>query len=317
MDFKQKHFRKVPKKVTAKVNSFKSDTILVSVETTLSKELLVKFRSSSLFATSQDQTDELGDFLFLPPKNVGTYSKRNIEGRSITLRNMPKVTKSWTIEGPNFGDYTKGTHTVVHSKLVFPKKTEFPKNILLSFKIIKRVDNNFRCKVLIDVPLNRTDSTFNQDLLFFINLLQENLHEIDVISTNTDENLNTVDVDWELLPVGTSDIKKIISSKVKPSFQNEKDTQDRIDFFADNSFHVKSYINGKNSFNRYFGMILTNQYVILEDFHYGNALYIFKKDWETFSQKSRLDLIHLDDTSIERVIHNKNWKNRVNDILKS
>lgn len=317
MDFKQKHFRKVPKKVTAKVNSFKSDTILVSVETTLSKELLVKFRSSSLFATSQDQTDELGDFLFLPPKNVGTYSKRNIEGRSIALRNMPKVTKSWTIEGPNFGDYTKGTHTVVHSKLVFPKKTEFPKNILLSFKIIKRVDNNFRCKVLIDVPLNRTDSTFNQDLLFFINLLQENLHEIDVISTNTDENLNTVDVDWELLPVGTSDIKKIISSKVKPSFQNEKDTQDRIDFFADNSFHVKSYINGKNSFNRYFGMILTNQYVILEDFHYGNALYIFKKDWETFSQKSRLDLIHLDDTSIERVIHNKNWKNRVNDILKS
>lgn len=317
MNFKQKHFRKVPKKVTAKINSFKSDTILVSIETTLSKESLAKFRSSSLLNTSQYKTNELEDFSFLPPATVGTYSRRNIEGRSITLRNKPKVQKSWTIEGPNFGDYSKGTHTVVHSKLVFPQKTEFPKNILLSFKNIKRVDNNFRCKVLIDVPLNRTDSTFNQDLLFFINLLQENLHEIDVISTNTNENVDTVDVDWELLPVGTSDIKKIISSKVKPSFQNEKDTQDRINFFADNSFHVKSYINGKNSFNRYFGMILTNQYVILEDFHYGNALYIFKKDWETFSQKSRLDLIHLDDTSIERVIHNKNWKNRVNDILKS
>ncbi|XXO40635.1 hypothetical protein ACSEXT_16185 [Lactiplantibacillus plantarum] len=152
MNFKQKHFRKVPKKVTTKINSFKSDTILVSIETTLSKESLTKFRSSSLLNTSQYKTNEFEDFSFLPPATVGTYSRRNIEGRSITLRNNPKVQKSWTIEGPNFGDYSKGTHTVVHSKLVFPKKLNSPKIFYYHLKILNVLIIILGAKYLLMCP---------------------------------------------------------------------------------------------------------------------------------------------------------------------
>lgn len=80
-------------------------------------------------------------------------------------------------------------------------------------------------------------------------------------------------------------------------------------FFEDLS--IKKYIIGVNSFHRYFGAILNNDIVILENIRYGNALYVFFQDWENLSKLSRIELLSSTSHKFTRIIHSKRWKSKV------
>ncbi len=50
---------------------------------------------------------------------------------------------------------------------------------------------------------------------------------------------------------------------------------------------------------------------------YGNALYTMFEDWQTLSQKSRIELLSgRYGKNFERVVHKKGWKERVRKIIK-
>lgn len=176
-------------------------------------------------------------------------------------------------------------------------------------------------KFEINKILDKNSDYFKDDLLFFINLLQENVKDIDVFPLDKEEDDNlqkeTEFVDWELLPFGTKDILNLISKKINKSDVNKKQTTDRIKFFSNQKLPIDHYISGTGSFDRYFGMYLKNEIVILEDFNYGNATYVFNQNWKKFSKMSRTDLMHLKSNEIERIIHNNNWSTRLNYIINS
>jgi hypothetical protein len=53
----------------------------------------------------------------VPAPDVGRYSGRNVEGWEFARKDLPKIAKSFYMEAPNFGDWSNGSHTVVHDRL--------------------------------------------------------------------------------------------------------------------------------------------------------------------------------------------------------
>lgn len=319
MHFKQNNFSKVPKKLTVKLNKIQNNNLIVGSEITLKKNNLDIYPFTEL--PKLDNLHIGVPTTFLPKITQGKYSKRNTLGRTIKLKNIDKIEKSWAIEGPNFGDYSNGTHIAIITKLIWQTKTEFPKNLSITMIPITISDEQVTIRIQIDAPLNKNSKTFYEDLLFFINLLNENIHDVDILSVNEEENANlaleTETVDWELLPIGDRDLKTILRTKFGKNFHNNSKNDDSISFFSNLKLPIDHYISGTGSFERYFGMCFQNGVVVLEDFHYGNATYVFNKNWEELSKMSRTELMHLNSSDIERITHNRNWKVRLNYIINS
>ena len=58
----------------------------------------------------------------LPYYRVGRHSNYNVNGRTIIRRDLPKVTKTYSADVPNFGDWNKGSHEMFWDRLVYQKE---------------------------------------------------------------------------------------------------------------------------------------------------------------------------------------------------
>ncbi len=320
MKFKQNHFRKIPEKLLFELSQIKSDTVLVSTNISVSIKDVAdgKYKNWNINSISDLADDSVIDFI--PSKKEGPTSKINLVGRTIILRDLPKEDKSWNITGPNFGDYSKGTHTATITKPVFQKEYELPREIHLSIKKTDNKKNNdeMQLKIWIQEPLHKAEKSFPDDLLFNLNILQESTGNCDVISSSQEENDKLIEEkqkDWEFLPIGTGDIRDKILQKIGNKKDISDSSQERIDYFTNPPFEIVGHINGINSFERYIGLELPNGVIILENFNYGNAIYVLKSDWETFSKMTRGELIKRRSSETERITHNKNWKINLETVL--
>ncbi|MGR8826063.1 hypothetical protein N2E09_00400 [Leuconostoc citreum] len=320
MKFKQNHFRKIPEKLLFTLSQIKSNTVLVSTNISVSAKDLTdgKYRKWNINSINDLADNSVIDFI--PSKKEGPTSKINLVGKTIILRDLPKEDKSWNITGPNFGDYSKGTHTATITQPVFQREYELPREIHLS---IKQTDtehskDELQLQIWIKEPLRRDEKTFSDDLLFGLNLLQESTGNSGIISSSRSENDKLIEEkqkDWEFLPVGTGDIRGTILQKIGNKKVISDSSQERIDYFTNPPFKIVGHINGINSFERYIGLELPNGIVILENFNYGNAIFVFKKDWESFSKMTRGELIKRKSSDTERIPHKKNWKINLETVL--
>jgi hypothetical protein len=69
----------------------------------------------------------------VPLSDQGTYSHRNREGYEIVYKNLPKVSKTWSISTPNYGDWEKGDHDIDFRREVYQRESVAPK--LLTIRI--------------------------------------------------------------------------------------------------------------------------------------------------------------------------------------
>ena len=118
-------------------------------------------------------------------------------------------------------------------------------------------------------------------------------------------------VNWTILPVGTK-LEKIWSiltanGNVNQGKDKENEFKERYDFLM--SFKGADLIVGAESFERYFGIKISDDLVVFDCLNYGNAMYVFKKDWEVLSKKSRVELLSgCENLDFYRMPHNKDWK---------
>lgn len=314
----RKNFRKIPKSIISKLNNIDNNSITVFSHIEITKQdihndlyshLNIFFNQDELFYPNA----------FLPPITVGRYSKYNLEGREITLYNLPKIYKTFSFDSPNFGDSSRGYHTVSNTRLVYQKKLLPPKFLKLIFELEETNEESYIFKVYINTILDRTSNSFSDDLLFYCNLLQENIKNCDITGSNIDEEeyISTINIDWELLPPGHIDIESTISALLPHNTQNDNTSRDvlrdRLLFF--NELGATAYIKGTNNYSSYKGAKFNNDIVLLESFDYGNAIYIFKENWDTLTRLSRTELLTNHNDNIIRVKHTSNWKNNIKMIL--
>lgn len=129
-----------------------------------------------------------GDEIGLPdpqPPNpaAGRYSNANLYGMEKIRKDLPKVTKSYGFWAPswNSGSY----HYVSHDREVYVREIYPPKQVNLSIVLVERRGEGFLLRFAIDQVINRQTSNFEQELLYNLNLLQENVGTADVFESTT------------------------------------------------------------------------------------------------------------------------------------
>jgi hypothetical protein len=247
----------------------------------------------------------------LPRPNVGRYSKYNLRGQEIIYKDLPMVTKSYNVDSPNFGDWSKGSHDVWWDRNVYERDYLAPKYFEIKIELLGLDDkNNHVIRFQVDNILDKNSSSFEDDLLFDLNLLQENTGNHNVFSVDADlkEYLQSLYVSWEILPPGEIDqnITRILTGIRNKDPKLRQRLTDRYKFLS--KLKPRNFVQGTSRFQRYFGAQFADDLVVFENVEYGNAIYVMFKDWEELSKISRVDLLTSSSQQFIRIRHTKTWK---------
>lgn len=251
--------------------------------------------------------------LVVPDPLQGRYSLKNVFGEEIIRTDLPKETHYTEIESPNWGDSSNGTHTVRLPYEKYPRDIIPPKLIAIEINHKQSSDDHFIFSFRTTRILEKKSSTFEEDLLFDLNLLQENLGKCGV--ENADKPISayadTLLVSWDIFPPGSKEeiLARIFRGK-NISTEKKSVAENRYDFFI--SLNPKKIVTGNSTFSNYIGAMLEDNLVVFENIEYGNAIYILYDDWDEVSQLSRLDLLSgRAGNNFDRIVHSGNWKDEV------
>lgn len=305
-----KNFNVVPKKTLEELEKIEGKYLKVGISMEIELEKVKNDEYSHLKISYINDRIEYSTN-FLPDKRMGRYSKYNIEGRTIRRKDLPKVPYSYSIERVNFGDSRKGYHTIHKNGKAHQKEEWFPEYNEITTKLLETKGNKYYFNFEYDIILDKESKKIKEELLFAINILQENCGGYSVYENNvSDEKLKEyIYVNWEILPPGKTEFIKLFTSKNSKNQKDILEIEDRYNFIE--SLNPKEKYKGTNKLSEYFVAVLDNGKAILENINYGNAIFIIHEDWEKLSKLNKQKLTKLGLNKVTRVAHNKDWKNIV------
>lgn len=316
----KRNLRKIPTSIIQSIEQINGD-IVVSTVIRVPEEHIVSGRFEHLDISYQNNSVVFPDNI-LPYDVIGKYSKMNLYGKTIIRRDLPMEVISIDIDSPNFGDWTKGSHSVTFYIHRYPRELVSPKLINISISKLGEEQGSggtyhiFRLEV--DEILDPNSDGFFDDLLFNLNVLQENCGIVNVYSSKAsrEEYLSTLYIDWEIIPLGQTDntFDLIVGNRGLSDNQTRR-LRERFDFLL--TLNPRSIISGTSGFHRYFGAMIRENLVIFENTEYGNAMYIMFEDWQQLSQKSRTELLAGFRDRIIRIDHRGDWQKKVKKLLEN
>lgn len=302
----KKSFRELPPSLVQELDSIDS----VNVKVLAGKILTAEQVAEGLYEHVGLTVEKLAvgeKWETLPSPNVGIRSKRNLDGWEITRKDLPKITKYYYRDIPIYGDTSNWTTAAIPRDVY--EKDEYPPYL---FQIEVRVqeqkaDGSFGIVFALDEVFLKSSISFEDDLLFAINLLQENTGVSGVTAAENPDFVFTSDLNWELFP--PEDIDAVFAALTTGRAANSKDdVKDRLHLFE--QFRPVQYLKGLGGNDHYIGAKYADDLVVFENVKYGNALYVLYNDWEELSQRSRSDLLKLKTSQYDRIIHTEGWENR-------
>ena len=309
-----KNLLKIPGNILQRLATFDQDDIVAATVKLVLPVDIARYVRLGLSLNG----DELGLPEPQPPtSSAGRYSNANLYGMEKVRKDLPKVTKSYGFWAPSWasGSY----HYVSHDREVYIRDVYPPKQVNLSVALIERRGDGFLLKFAIDQVLSRRTPNFEQELLYNLNLLQENVGAADVFESATSlaDFALSVKVDWQLLPPGTVDevVAAMLRNKRPVTAQEEVVMKERVTVM--HRLNPEAYITGTDGFLRYFGAKFGDDFVAFENARYGNALYIMYDGWEALSQKSRIELLAGDRGSYDRIEHRPGWIDQLRERVKA
>ncbi|HEY0434547.1 MAG TPA: hypothetical protein VGC95_11775, partial [Chitinophagaceae bacterium] len=114
-------YRSIPTSVAAELARITSDIVIVAA----TKKIPVSEIARGLYAhlgLGHGDADFKITPSVVPPEAVGKFSDRNVNGWEIKRTDLPKITKTFSWETPNFGDAsTYGTHIHYQDREVYQR----------------------------------------------------------------------------------------------------------------------------------------------------------------------------------------------------
>ncbi|EOL8987626.1 hypothetical protein ACM92P_002147 [Cronobacter dublinensis] len=307
----KRNIRVIPKNVYSKLKRL-GNTVVAGTSIAITESQLKNGMLEHLGIYSDNGVNAYEESV-IPDPLQGKYSLKNVFGEEIVRRDLPKETHYTEIESPNWGDSSNGTHTVRLPHEKYPRDIIPPKLIAIEINHKQSSGSHFIFNFRVTRILEKNSSTFDDDLLFDLNLLQENLGKCGVenadkpISTYAD----TLIVSWDIFPPGSKEevLSRIFRGKnITPDKKNV--AENRYDFFM--SLGPKKIVTGNSTFSNYLGAMLEDDLVVFENIEYGNAIYILYDNWDEISKLSRIDLLSgRAGNNFDRIIHSGNWKDEV------
>lgn len=311
-----KNFRQIPSDVLRRLKTFGLDDVVAACAKRLRADEINRYAHLGL-------RFENGELLFpapsVPDVDAGKYSRYNVEGKDIVRKDLPKTWKTFSFYAPNWGDSSNGEHLVSHTREVYQREFIPPKEVELSITLIEQQGDAYIIKFSIDQVISRHAPDFEADLLYNLNLLQENVGAADVFESGAtlEDYAATIRVDWELLPAGQMEPRELaerLVARARAASEQQKSTiLSRMLIFE--KLKPTHFISGSSGFARYFGAKYGDDFVVFENIRYGNAIYVMFEGWESLSRKSRIDLLKGNREGFERIEHRDGWEDRLAALL--
>jgi hypothetical protein len=322
MATRKRSFRKVPLFIQTRLSSFGHQFKVAVVKRVPMSEVKAGEYASLGLTWQNGMLTASGPVL--PEVAVGRSSRRNVEGLTIVRRDLPKIEKVIHFVNSNaFGKY--GPCNVTQIRMVLQR--EFVEGPRLSLEGMPLLVGDDSCIVRFDVGVifDKSNPNLDEQLLFTLNLLQENVAGVNVFPPNatTQDYLNTVQVNWQILSPGERDsnIRQILSSynPRTPEAAEEllKRAEERYDLFL--SLNPKHIIRGTGGMDGYMGALVNDELVVFEHLTPGNGTYVLFGDWEVQSQRTKSDLLSNGVEGIDyiRIIHTGDWQLRIKNLVAS
>lgn len=252
--------------------------------------------------------------IFPTPFN-GIMSVRNSVGEFVPQKDKPKETayrsQSWEIK--DWGGYShSGTNYVPYKR--YPRLFIEPKE--LKYTILSNNEDNLIFILTQKFTNNQND--FDK-ILFGANLTLEIFNELETFIIDSDNSIiNTSSIEtvnWEILPKGEQ-IWESFNTQTRENLSSSEQilVKDRFDYI--NSFNPDIIRQGIGGYTGYLVFEFTDKNLfIFDSIIYGEAMYVFKDDWINVSKLTKSEIIQNKLTE-ERIVHNKNWKTKLNKFLK-
>ena len=311
----KKNLIKIPSQILNRIQTFDQDDVVVAIVKFVQQSDLYKYLHLGLKLVEGN--------LIIPPPTIpnpeaGRYSRANVEGYEKVRRDLPKISKTFSYDAPDWGDWSNGSHLVTWSREVYKKDFYPPKEVELSITLIEKKETGYILKFAIEQVINRRTENFEHELLYNLNILQENIGATNVYKSITTlaEYATTVHIDWIILPPGTVDevIRGMLQGKYRITPDEEAVMRERVKLIS--TLNPKVYIAGSDGFLRYFGAKFGDDFVVFENVHYGNAIYVMYDSWEFLSKKSRIDLLNSPREGFDRIEHRDGWEDKLSFLVK-
>jgi hypothetical protein len=314
----KKSFRRMPDPIRQKVSKIPGDKVMVACVMRIPASVLGSGTYTHLGMSMKGDAPVFPNRI-MPQPRFGSFSLRNAQGEEIVRKDLPMVTKTFSVDAPNWGDWSYGSHEVSWDREVYQREFVAPKELEISAELLTTEpggDPVFVFRFRVEEVLDKRVADFETALFSNLNLLQENTGAADVFAADADPTayLKTISVYWEILPPGerTEMLAHILRNFREPSKELREKLLDRYTFLE--RLKPVAYVSGTSGFQRYFGAQFADNLVVFENLEYGNAIYVMFDDWEDLSKLSRLELLRdRRGAGFERIIHRKGWK----DVLKT
>jgi hypothetical protein len=315
-------YRSIPPFVTTALAQIKSDLVIVAA----TKKIPVQKIADGLYAhvgLTHDGSNLNIAASVVPKGTVGKFADRNRNGWEVKRHDLPKVTKTYSWETPNFGDAsTYGTHTHHQDREVYQVQAFEPRMFPIRVELLNSAEvKTALIKFEVGQLLDKNSDGFQDDLLFCVNLLQESTGVTGVHAKDAkrEDFIATVRLDWEVFPPGHAAefLAAVTKGSGGVSAQKAGIVAARIKLF--NKLPVEQFIYGTGSFGTsagaYIGALYADDLVVFENMTYGNAMYVLYDDWKDVSKRSRLELLYGTSAKFDRIIHSDGWEDRFLELI--
>ena len=305
----KKGFRKLPPKILSRLSSINEDDIKIIAGKGISESDVAAGMYAHLGLNSE--TLKVGEkWEVVPDDAFGITSRGNVDGWETVRKDLPTYKKYFYHDIQNFGDASRnGWSTVAIPRDVYERDFTPPYLFHIEVHIQQRLANgDYGVVFSIDEIFSKKSLDFTDDLLFALNLLQENAGISDIAGTDSPKFVFTSELSWDVFPPGNmDDLVTRLSTGASSRTPHPENVRARLQLFE--QFEPIQYLKGMGGNDHYIGAKYTDNLVVFENLKYGNALYVLYGDWEQLAQKPRSELLKLSTKDFDRIVHSEGWEN--------
>lgn len=257
-----------------------------------------------------------GNKVYSPQIVNGIYAKRNTLGEYIPDKTRPKEicyrALQWELRDWG-GNWHEGVSYVPYQR--YPRNFIESKNIKFT---IKSLANDEKILIANYIFKKQELDRNNLDLIkFIVNLLIETVGNAEIfpLDSITEMPVRVIEtVNWQILPKGER-IYDFVKHGINHVSKSEKVMiQKRVQFLE--SYFPDTIYKGVDSYTGYLVFYYKNKGLyVFDSIMYGQATYVFDKDWEKVSKLTKKQIID-NNIAKARLIHNNSWKSEVAKLLK-
>lgn len=315
-------YKALPPKFIKEIKQLEDDQFIVSaVRYFKSPEEVLDL---PIFAQLQEPYTWGEEVTLLPQWSDKRWCKWNQEGQIITRKDLPKASKAIYREAKNFG--RPDTHQVTIIQEVWQKEIVHGRSIELTIKATSTGEDQIRVLVEANYPFEKDVSPTDRNLLMAASLVQDSISATRSTPLPRSSRLTreewekSLEITWDFFAINELDDQQKISDYLSKIAQNNAShqlahqvMQERVEMIQDTV--PGQIITGKSGATQYIGYKYKENLVALENFFYGNALYVFRENWQEMSKKSRATLLSDYVGDFDRLVHTGKWKDKFIRIL--